>query len=391
MMQSTHATGSGTARYAARMRHLASDHFRQRFGLHFSSIGLGTYLGETDAASDGYVRSIETALANGCNVLDTAINYRLMQSERDVGRALSALFANGKVARDEVIVCSKGGYVAYDGSHAFDSQRDLHGRFVATGLAAADEIAGGVHCMAPDYLSHQLDISLNNLGLETIDVYYLHNPEVQLEHGVEPARFLARLEAAFARLEEEARAGRIRAYGVASWSGLRADENERNYLPLFRVVDAAQAAGGATHRCRFLQFPYNMGMMEALIKQNQYVDVTRNNGESERIQLALLAAAVQSGMVAITSATLLQGQIEGRAPEALRRKLGDLSTDAQFALQLSRSTPGVTTALVGMSQPTHVTENLAAAQLPAIEPEEFFRMFRIDGQGSASTGQDLSG
>ena len=311
-----------------------------------------------------------------------------MQSERDVGRALRG-FCQRHDPRDEVIVCSKGGYVPYDGSHAFDGQRDLHGRFVATGLAAADEIAGGVHCIAPDYLSHQLDISLSNLGLETIDVYYLHNPEVQLEHGVEPA-FSG---TPGSGLRPARRGGPRRAH-----TGLRrcllvrlaADENERNYLPLFRVVDAAHAAGGATHRCRFLQFPYNMGMMEALIKQNQYVDVTRTNGERERVQMALLAAAVQSGMVAITSATLLQGQIQGRAPDALRRKLGDLSTDAQFALQLSRSTPGVTTALVGMSQPAHVTENLAAAQLPAIEPEEFFRMFRIDGQGSASTGQDLS-
>jgi aryl-alcohol dehydrogenase-like predicted oxidoreductase len=376
-----HASGTGTARFATRMDHLAAGHFRERFGLHFSSIGLGTYLGEPDAGTSlSYVASVQAAVANGCNVLDTAINYRHMQSERDVGRALQELFDRGVATRDELIICSKGGYVAYDSAHDLDSQRDLHGRLIATGLAKADEIAGGVHCLTPAYLSHQIETSLANLGLETIDIYYIHNPEVQLEHGVEPQRFLARLEAAFARLEEEVAAGRIRAYGVASWSGLRADENERNYLPLFRLMSAAQSVGGANHRLRFLQFPYNMGMMEALIKQNQYVELAPHNGEDELTQMALLAAAVQYGMVAITSATLIQGQITGRAPSSLRQKLGELSTDAQLALQLSRSTPGVTTALAGMRQTTHVQENLATAQLPPLDVEEFFRLFQMRGK-----------
>ncbi len=379
MTISTHATRVGTERYAARMGHLAPGHFRSRFGLQFSSIGLGTYLGENDAAtSDGYVESIKTALANGCNVFDTAVNYRLMQSERDLGRALAESFAAGDVARDEVIICSKGGYVSYDGQGDLAAQRDLHGRFVATGLATDEEIAGGVHCLAPEFLSHQIETSLANLGLETIDVYYLHNPEVQLEQGVGSEQFLARLEAAFARLEEEARAGRIRAYGIASWSGLRADETERNYLPLFVLMDAARKVGGVDHRCRFLQFPYNMGMMEGLIKRNQYIYVGGNNGNSSRVQVSLLAAAVQYGMVAITSASLIQGQIQGRPPVTLRKKLGEFASDAQLALQLSRSTPGVTTALVGMSRPDHVVENLATAQHPPVDREQFFRMFRVE-------------
>jgi aryl-alcohol dehydrogenase-like predicted oxidoreductase len=361
------------------MSHLAQGHFRPRFGLQFSSIGLGTYLGENDAAtSEGYVDSIKTALANGCNVFDTAVNYRLMQSERDLGRALAESFAAGDAARDEVIICSKGGYVAYDGQGDLAAQRDLYSRFVATGLAAEEEIAGGIHCLAPDFLSHQIETSLANLGLETIDVYYLHNPEVQLEQGVGSEQFLARLEAAFTRLEEEARAGRIRAYGIASWSGLRADETERNYLPLFVLMDAARKIGGADHRCRFLQFPYNMGMMEGLIKRNQYIYVSGNNGSSRRVQVSLLAAAVQYGMAAITSASLLQGQVQGRPPKSLRQKLGEFASDAQLALQLSRSTPGVTTALVGMSRPDHVLDNLAAAQHPPVDREQFFRMFRVE-------------
>ena len=143
------------------------------------------------------------------------------------------------------------------------------------------------------------------------------------------------------------------------------------------LVNAARKVGGPHHRFRFLQFPYNMGMMEGLVKQNQYVDFARAGDQTERVPLALLAAAVQYGMAAITSATLLQGQIAGRPPDSLRRKLPDLAGDAQIALQLSRSTPGVTTALVGMSQTAHVAENLATGQLPPLPADDFFRMFRL--------------
>ena len=48
------------------------------------------------------------------------------------------------------------------------------------------------------------------------------------------------------------------------------------------------------------------------------------------------------------------------------------------ALQFARSTPGVTTALVGMKSVEHVVENL---QLAAVEPtriEDFLQLFEVD-------------
>src|SRR5690554_595084 len=94
----THATMAGTLRYAQRFQQLAPDHFRQRYGLTLSSIGLGTYLGgRPNDDGVGYEGSVRQALAVGCNVIDTAVNYRYMQSEREVGRALAALFKEGEI------------------------------------------------------------------------------------------------------------------------------------------------------------------------------------------------------------------------------------------------------------------------------------------------------
>ena len=46
------------------------------------------------------------------NVFDTAINYRCQRSERAVGLAIVEAIASGEVRRDEMVVCTKGGYVA---------------------------------------------------------------------------------------------------------------------------------------------------------------------------------------------------------------------------------------------------------------------------------------
>ena len=43
-----------------------------------------------------------------------------------------------------------------------------------------EDVVGGMHSMAPDFLADQVDRSRANLGVDTIDVYYLHNPETQL-------------------------------------------------------------------------------------------------------------------------------------------------------------------------------------------------------------------
>ena len=115
------ATGEGSARFRNRFPGLdRAGHFRQLPAepqLSISSIGLGTYLGEPDDAMDSnYQTAVRAALETGINLLDTAINYRHQRSERNIGSALRDLVAAGLVRRDEVVVCTKAGYLAFDGT-----------------------------------------------------------------------------------------------------------------------------------------------------------------------------------------------------------------------------------------------------------------------------------
>lgn len=281
-----YATTEGTGRYQQRLAgSFAPGHFREADGVLLSSIGLGTYLGEADDRTDAlYAAAIRRAVECGVNMLDTAINYRHQRSERVIGRVLATLQREAAVSRDEVVVATKGGYIAFDGDVPPDPRAYVYDTFIRTGLASPDEIVEW-NCIAPRYLDDQVERSLRNLGLACVDVYYLHNPEAQL-HKWSRAEFVRRVTEAFAVLEAKVAAGKIRRYGTATWNGYRQPETAREYLSLAELVAAAEQAGGQGHHFKVVQLPYNLAMTEALTQRNQ----TGKRGGHERV--SLLEAAV---------------------------------------------------------------------------------------------------
>ncbi len=209
-------TGSGWSRRDSLIRSISG---RTLGGLALSSIGLGTYLGGHDAKTDAlYLEAIKQAVVTGCNVLDSAINYRCQRSERVIGQALGELIREGTIARDEILIATKGGFIPYDGAPPRDGYAYLQKTFVMPGIITSHDVVADCHCMTPAYLRHQLDASLANLGLSCLDVYYVHNPETQLDH-VSEAEFLKRMREAFAVLEDAVAQGKLRMYGTATWNG----------------------------------------------------------------------------------------------------------------------------------------------------------------------------
>ncbi len=359
------ATVEGTARYAARFAtRFGARHFRP-FGAqdwHASSIGLGSYLGECDDADDaGYTASTAVALDSGINLLDTAINYRCQRSERVLGAALARACAGGQVARDEVIVCTKGGYVPLDGVQPTSREayaEYLDREFVRPGIIAPAELVSGAHCIAPRFLADQIARSRANLGVDTLDVFYVHNPEQQLD-AVDRAELQRRLRVAFAALEERRTAGDIVQYGCATWNALRTAPGEPGHLDLSELVQLASDVGGQDHGLRVVQLPVNLVMSEAARAPTQAL----SNGR----HVTLLEAAAELGVSVVASATLLQSRLASDLPQELQRALPGFDTDAQRAIAFVRALPVVTTALVGMRSPAHVTENLRAAK-PGADP-----------------------
>lgn len=361
------ATTAGTRRYAARRASItAAGHFRQQQELSVSSIGLGTYLGHWDERTDRmYQEAIRRAVELGCNVIDSAINYRFQRSERAIGAALKQLVDANRAARDEVIITTKGGFIPFDNEPPRDPRAWIVDNLIDTGAARMDEIVGGSHCMSPGYLDNQLSRSLENLGLACIDVYYIHNPETQLQ-AVARDEFNKRIRAAFAFLEEAAAAGRIGFYGTATWNGYRQPPPARDYLSLAELVGIARELAGDQHHFRVIQLPYNLAMPEAFTEANQMVE-----GEL----LSPLMAADRLGVTAMCSASMMQARLTAGLPDFIGATLRGLKTDGQRAIQFVRSTPGVTTALVGMSQRSHVEENLEVARVEPPPVDEFFKMF----------------
>ncbi len=347
------ATPEGTSSFRDRSG-AALGHFRQGCGgIWLSSLGIGTYLGRDDAVTDAaYAASVRRALQLGLNVVDTAINYRNQRSERAVGAALR----ESGLPRDDVVLCTKGGYLAFDGGRPYDPRAYLEETFLRPGILKADEVVAGCHSIAPRYLSDQIERSRRNLGVQCIDVYYVHNPETQLGE-VPRYEFHRRLRLAFEALEYACGEGRIGCYGAATWSGYRLEPEDEEYLSLSEMLAAAREVGGSHHHFRAIQLPFNVEMDEAA--------TFRNQGE-----LTVLEAAKAAGVMVFASASVLQGRLTAQLPQPVRDALHGLETDAQRALQFARSTPGITCALVGMKTAQHVDENAALAKVPPLEMQE---------------------
>lgn len=328
------ATAEGTARFSNRFPAFRDAGFyRTVFDLNVSTLGIGTYLGDaTDAADRAYTDALLAAAENGINFFDAAINYRGQRSERSIGAALKNL------QRDEIVVCTKAGFLTPGA--------------VPAGIQAED-VAGRMHSMAPLFLADQIDRSRANLGVDTIDVFYLHNPETQL--GFVPRNvFEERIRRAFAQLEKLADEGRIRWYGTATWEGYR----KPGSLDLARLAQIAAEEGGADHRFRWIQLPFNLGMVEAFA------------------QTKVLEEAARLGIAVVASATLLQTRVLEHMPEAVADLLPGLDTAAQRAIQFTRSTPGIAVALVGMSRREHVLENVGVAKTPPATREQYLELYR---------------
>src|SRR5438874_10572013 len=359
------ATKEGTTRYAQKFAGRAAEsHFREAHRLVLSSLGIGTYLGQPDEKTDaGYTAAAVAAVENGINVIDAAINYRFQRSERSIGAAIRQLVAKG-IERDEIVVCTKGGYLTPDGAMPGDPNEYFFREYIQPGVFSAKDIVAGSHCMTPKFLKNQLGRSLKNLGVECVDVYYLHNPETQLSE-VPREEFLNRVREAFTFLESAVEAGEIQYYGMATWNGFRQDAHARDALQLGEITQMAQEIAGGRHHCRFVHLPFNLAMTEALTLGNQTI-----RGRDRTV----MEAASELDITLIASASLLQGQVAKNLPGFVAEALG-LENDTERALQFARSSPGITTALVGMSRAEHVKANARLVGVPPATAEEFSRLF----------------
>jgi aryl-alcohol dehydrogenase-like predicted oxidoreductase len=373
-----YATPEGTKNYvknAVKNRGKPADHFRVFDNLYLSSIGMGTYLGKPNKEDDQSMENAvyESIKSGGVNVVDTAINYRAMRSEKSVGRALLRLINGGIVSRDQVFVSTKNGYITNDGDYPeIDVMEYVQTMFISNGIMHADDISSGYNVLNPNYLKRCIDKSLANLHLATLDLVYLHNPFESWYEDVSREDFFQMLSKVFEAYEEYRTLNKIRYYGMATWTCFRVPPDSKEYLSLEDITKTAEKVGGlGKHGFRFIQLPYNLAYSEALLLKNQSVGTEKN--------LTILEAAEKLKIGVFTSIPLFQGRL-------LRTKIpdyGGLTDQVSKLLQIVRSSPSVIAPLVGQKEPNHVEQNLKISSVSPLGSKEYKEAVEILLRGNS--------
>jgi len=369
------ATRPATERYAQTFgAACAAGHYSDFLNLHLrlSSLGIGTFPGAaTDAVDAAYARIVHRAALAGINVFDTAAHYRYGRSPHALGEGLRRAFADG-VERAQVFVVAKGGFLAFDDGPPADVERWFDAHVVARGLGRREDLVGQ-HCLAARYVEAQLEAVRAATGLDSIDAFLLDQPEVHYGSlGKERAH--RKMADVFEVLERAARDGRIGCYGISSFDALRVETDALLFQSLTSLLAlaerAAHAAGGdarTRHALRIVQLPFNQAMTEGFTRFSQ---ATGEGNVASSIQ-----AAYQLRVYAMASHVMGKGAFAGTGADSVRAWLANLPNDAQRALQFARSTPGIGTALVGVSAPAHLDDVLAVARTAPLARADYLRLF----------------
>jgi aryl-alcohol dehydrogenase-like predicted oxidoreductase len=358
------ATPAGTKKYVeyAIQKGKPSSHFRIFDDLSLSSIGMGTYLGQPSLEDDNDIENAvyDSIKSGALNVIDTAINYRAMKSEKSIGRALLRLIKDDIIARDEVFICTKNGYITNDGDYPrVDVMEYMQKMFISTEIIKPNDISSGYNVLNPNYIARCIDKSLVNMHLSSIDLVYIHNAFESWYEDISREEFMQMLSKVFEIYEEYRSRNKIKYYGMATWTCFRVHPNNREYLSLEETVKVAEKVGGKQHGFRFIQLPYNLMYSEAILMKNQDVGSIKN--------LTILEAAERLNIGVFTSIPLFQSRL-------LNAKIPDyagLTGQVEKIIQIIRSTPSVISPLIGQKKPEHVQQNIKIADVPPMNNLEY--------------------
>lgn len=371
-----HATRAGTEDYVRTFgADLADGHYSDFLNLHLklSSLGLGTFPGAaSDEVDERYAQIVQCALASGINVIDTAVHYRYGRSARAAGEGLRRAFAAG-VAREQVFVISKGGFLRFDDGMPENLDAWFETHIACKGLGRRDDLTD-VHLLSPGYVAQQIEDARTALGLETLDAFLVDQPEVHIPR-IGKEQLNRKLQSVFAVLEQAVKENKIRCYGISTFNGFRVETDHALFQSLPSLLGLAENAARlvhqdtqARHSFRIVQLPFNQAMAEGFTRFSQ---ATGHGNVASTIQ-----AAFQLKVYVMASHTLAKGRLAAPGEDLLRDALPQLANAAQRALQFNRSTPGLGTALTGISTPAHLDDLLAVARVAPMAQADYLKLYQ---------------
>ena len=296
-----------------------------RTGLRVSAIGLGTmvHAGHFGPMKDEEsLAAIDAALELGVNFIDTSDAYGAGYSETLLGKAL-------KGRRDKVILATKGGNVMVGPNR-------------------------GERVFSPEYIDGVLHESLKRLQTDWIDLYQLHNPDVDvIERGE-----------VWELLERRKREGKIRHYGVS----------------INKMEEGIAAVKGG--RSDTIQVEYNLLMQEPS-ETLLPLAYQENVGIIARVPLR---RGLLTGKMTLQDQKRFQGEdvrARGFAGDVFQKELekverlrflvrGPVKSLGEAAIAFCLAHPAVSVTIPGARNDRQMKENAAAAGL-TLPPEDLER------------------
>jgi len=370
-----YATPEATKNYADQMKaQVGEGHFSDflETQIKLSSLGLGTFPGTPQAETDEQIMQlIVDGIASGINVIDTAAHYRYGRALTAVGAGLKACLEQGET-RNAVFVISKGGFLTLRGGRPDNFDRWFEREIVESGLGRKDDLVNNMHLLSPEYINYQIDLSRNLMGLETLDAFLVDQPEVHIPViGKEKTNH--KLLKVFVQLEQAIKDRRIRAYGISTFDAMRVETDDVKFQSLTSMLGLAEKAAqevhgdGAEHGFKLVQMPFNHVMTEGFTR---FSHATGQGNIASTLQ-----AAYQLGVYVMASHTLMKGHLALAKNDQLSSFLPLLENAAQRSIQFNRSTPGLGTSLVGMSQVSHLLDMLAVTKLAPMPKKNYLALY----------------
>jgi len=370
------ATAQGTKHYAELCAGFtAVGHFSEflKTRMRLSSLGIGTFPGLADGQVDRAIADIVArAVGGGINVIDTATHYRYGRSLKAVGLGLQKAFDQG-VAREAVYIVSKGGFLCFPDGPPADFNNWFESEIVAQGLGSLEDLAASCHLLTPAHIRHQLDQSRTQIGVNTLDAFLIDQPEIHIaEIGKENLN--RKLLPVFVELEKAVAEGVLRGYGISTFNGFRVATDDVMFQSLTSLLGLAEKAakqvlgGNGQHHFQLIQMPFNQVMTEGFTRFSQ---ATGQDNIASTVQ-----AAYQLNLYVMSSHSLMKGKLAQQSLDIVTKMTSDLENPAQRAMQFNRSTPGIGTALVGMSQERHLDDMLKVAATVPLERKTYLQMYQ---------------
>lgn len=346
-----------------------------------SSVGFGSY--RIGFSHPEHADALESALRRGLNLIDTSSNYSNGESEELIGQVISKLISKNVIERNKTVLVTKCGYLQ-GAAKDFPEISSFGDHFR--------------HCIHPEFILDQIEISLKRLNTDYLDVYLLHNPEYMLKRfeldGMEKSQaqdlFYQRIKESFLCLENLVSEGKIKSYGVSS-NYFGSPNDDFSFVSLKKLHDVAISISDKNH-FKVVEMPLNWLEVSPLFYELEDTnESTISYAQKNKIGVLInrpFNAMFNDSLIRLTRPQIQEKDLIHLDEDALRgfenwkslasdleqlahKQLEDVpgyedASLSQLALATLVWLPGVSSVLCGMRQERYVTDAAYALSRPAL-------------------------